>query len=157
MPVLQLALKFSYGNRALKDSPFQVFKYSRKSEAEAVVHSTFNSFKRAEGAGTLTNYQLAENKKKHNILLSLLNQKIVFRVWREYLLIRDKFNAREGGIVSERELASMISKQRIEEMKYYNQQNYTLSHHSIPLSNVSLNMIESFRNIHIELENSRLV
>ena len=156
MPVLQLALKFAFGNRALRNSPYKVFKYSKKSEAEAAVNSIVHSFKRIEGSGSLTNYQLVENKKRNNILLSLLNQKIVFRVWKEYLLISDKFAAREGGIVSDRELHMLISKQRIEEMKYYNKQNCTLSQKDVPIRHMSMQMIESFSNIHRQLQDSRL-
>lgn len=156
MPVLQLALKFSFGNRALRNSPFEVYKYSIQAETDALATSIKHSFKKNDKAGTLNAYQLLGNKKRNNILLSLLNQKIAFRVWKEYLLIRDKFAAREGGIVSDKELTKLISKQRIEEMKYYNKQSYTLSQKDVPLKLASTQMIDSFKNIHKELHDSRL-
>lgn len=157
MPVLQLALKFSYGNRALRDSEYSVFKFTRKAEVKALSKSLIQSFKQNNKSGTLSNSQLQTNKNRNNILLTLLNQKVAFRVWKEYMLIRDKFAAREG-IISERELNRLISKQRTEEIKYYNKQNSTLAFFDDtdePVRKASMQMIESFRNIHMELRSGK--
>ena len=126
-------------------------------ETDTLAHSVNKSFGKLSKAGRLNSDQLAINKKKNNLLLSILNQKIALRVWKEYLLIKDKFAAREGGIVSDVELNRLISKQRLEEIKFYNKNQAILSQSDIPLRKESALMLDSFHNIYRVLRDSSIV
>lgn len=158
LPVLQLALKFAIGNAALRNSSFEVFKYSKRAEADAIARSIVNTFgKRKNRAGELSVGQLQANKQRYNLLLSLLNQKIALRVWKEYLLIRDKFAAREGGIVSDRELDRLIAKQRLEEIRFYGKaQAASAVLKDIPLGRQASQILDDFHQIYKTLRDSIL-
>jgi glycerol-3-phosphate dehydrogenase len=156
LPVLQLAFKFAIGNAALKNSSFEVFKYCRRAEADTLARSVKRSFSCQTKAGELSVGQLAVNKGKHNLLLTLLNQKIALRVWKEYRLIRDKFAAREGGIVSEAELTRLIEKQRLEELRFYSKAGNQISARDILLRRAASQMLDSFHRIFRALHSSSL-
>lgn len=150
-------MKFAIGNSALKNTTFEVFKFIKRSEADALVKSISRSFADSKmKAGQLTLGQLAVNKKKNNLLFSLLNQKIALRVWKEYLLIRDKFAVREGGIVSENELEKLIEKQRLEEIKFYSKTQTSLTKKYIPLRREASQILESFHRLYRQLRDSRI-
>jgi hypothetical protein len=107
-------------------------------------------------AGKLSVGQLETNKKKYNLLLSLLNQKIALRVWKEYLLIHDKFIAREGGIVSEAELTKLIEKQRLEEIKFFSKSRASISQKDIPLRREASQLLDSFHRLYKDIRERTL-
>lgn len=155
MPVFQLALKFAFGNRALKKSNFEIYKYSKQTESETLANGIIRSFRKLQGSGDANRIQLADNKKQFNLLWTLLTHKIAFRVWKEYMLIRTKFAGREGGIVSEEELNRLINKQRMEEIKFYNKKTHATTQANTTEKKLDIHLIHKLRRLQEKIQRSR--
>ena len=108
-----------YGNKALRYSTYEAFKLITQIENETKAESIVQEYKRQGKIGILSSNRLKENKQNHNLVMGLMNMKIAIRVWKEYALLYDQFVAREGGIVSDDEIARFIQNQRSQEMKFY--------------------------------------
>ena len=79
--VLQLALRFMYGNKAIQDTDFETFKFVRELEtkivAEKVVKDSQMSKKWVSSAS------IALNRIKYNLVPHSINMRIALMVWKE--------------------------------------------------------------------------
>lgn len=115
--MLQQALKFDYGNKAVRHSSFPAYKIMKRAECDALATSLVKYYKKS--GRKLSSRDLKDNRQYFNPVLKLIFMRIAIRVWKEYLLLYNKFTDMEGGIVSDKEIVKFINRQRKLEIKYY--------------------------------------
>lgn len=118
--VLQLALKFMFGNKALRGAGYKTYKFIRDLETGMIADKILSQpkYKNKKVSGK----KFKEMAKRFNFASKIMTMKIAFMVWKEYLNLWDKLLAKNPYITAE-QLQGLISKQRDIELDFFNANN----------------------------------
>lgn len=118
MPVLQLAMKFMFGNRTMQGSDSFNYNYIKKIEAGMIADRLLQDARLENTRVRVSKYK--KNQYKFNPVRLIMNMKVALKVWKEYTELWDRFKMRKGVQLSSIEIEQRIEKQRDEELKFYN-------------------------------------
>jgi len=115
-------MKFMFGNKVMRSTNFDTYKFIREIETKTIAERIVQD---AQKKNTKINIkQLRKNSKKFNNVPVLMNMKVALKVWKEYTELYDAFKKKGGDLMSHDQIEEQIVKQRVQEMRFYNQEDF---------------------------------
>lgn len=114
---MQLAFRFLIGNDAMHNSSSKVFRLVTKVESAMISKTVLKEYKSElnKKDSKLRIANMERNHRKYSFLKTILQGRMVLKLWREYSRLKELF----GKTASGEQLEKLIEKQRNKELQYF--------------------------------------